>query len=50
LVRIITTSTLQEGSVRIDFFLEQSHDLALASKTIAEERAKVFGLGTYRAS
>jgi len=48
LVGIITTSDIlqafldvmgasEEGSSRIDFLLEQGHDLALASKSIAEE-------------
>jgi acetoin utilization protein AcuB len=59
LVGIITTSDIlqafldvmgasEEGSSRIDFVLEQSHDLALASKTIAEEGGEVLGVGTYR--
>lgn len=59
LVGIITTSDIlqafldvmgasEEGSSRIDFVLEQSHDLALASKTIAEEGGEVLGVGTYK--
>lgn len=38
----------EEGSSRIDFLLEQDHDLALASKTVAEKGGKVIGVGTYR--
>ena len=59
LVGIITTSDIlqafldlmgasEEGSSRIDFVLEQGHDLALASKTIADEGGEVLGVGTYR--
>jgi acetoin utilization protein AcuB len=59
LVGIITTSDIlqafldvlgasEEGSFRIDFLLDQGHDLALASKTIAEEGGEVLGVGTYR--
>lgn len=59
LVGIITTSDIlqafldvmgasEEGSSRIDFLLEQGHDLALASKTIAEEGGEVLGVATYR--
>lgn len=59
LVGIITTSDIlqafldvmgasEEGSSRIDFLLEQGHDLALASKTIAEEGGEILGVGTYR--
>jgi acetoin utilization protein AcuB len=59
LVGIITTSDIlqafldvmgasEEGSSRIDSLLEQGHDLALASKTIAEEGGEVLGVGTYR--
>jgi acetoin utilization protein AcuB len=59
LVGIITTSDIlqafldvmgasEEGSSRIDFLLEEGHDLSLASKTIAEEGGEVLGVGTYR--
>jgi acetoin utilization protein AcuB len=61
LVGIITTSDVlqafldvmgvsDEGSSRIDFVLEQEHDLALASKTVAEEGGEVVGVGTHRDS
>jgi acetoin utilization protein AcuB len=59
LVGIITTSDIlqafldilgasEEGSSRIDFLLEEGHDLSLASKTIAEEGGEVLGVGTYK--
>jgi acetoin utilization protein AcuB len=38
----------EEGSSRLDFLLDGSHDLALASKTIAEEGGEVLGVGTYK--
>jgi acetoin utilization protein AcuB len=58
-VGIITTSDIlqafldvmgasEEGSSRLDFVLERHHDLALASKTIAEEGGEVLGVGTYK--
>ena len=31
-----------------DFLLEEGHDLALASKTIAESGGEILGVGTYR--
>jgi acetoin utilization protein AcuB len=59
LVGIITTSDIlqafldilgasEEGSSRIDFLLEESHDLALASKTITDEGGEILGVGTYK--
>ncbi len=59
LVGIITTSdilkafldlmgALEEGSSRIDFVLDEKHDLALASRTIAEGGGEVLGVGTHK--
>jgi len=59
LVGIITTSdileafldvmgALEEGSSRIDFVLDEKHDLALASRTIAEQGGEVLGIGTHK--
>ncbi|MGH7773005.1 MAG: CBS and ACT domain-containing protein [Candidatus Binatia bacterium] len=60
LVGIITTSDIlrafldvigasDESTIRIDLLLEgEGHDLADASKTIAEEGGEILGVGTYR--
>jgi acetoin utilization protein AcuB len=59
LVGIITTSDIlqafldvmgasEKGSSRIDFMLDEKHDLALASQTIAEEGGEVLGVGTHK--
>jgi len=60
LVGIITTSDIlqaflnvtgatETGSGRIDLLLEgEGHDLAGASKIIAEKRGEILGVGTYR--
>ena len=59
LVGIITSSDIlqafldmlgasEEGSFRIDFVLDEKHDLALASQTIAELGGEVLGVGTHK--
>jgi acetoin utilization protein AcuB len=61
LVGVITTSDIlqafldvmgasEEGSYRIDFLLEDGHDLSLASRTIAEEGGEVLSVGTHKES
>ena len=59
LVGIITSSDIlqaflemlgasEEGSFRIDFVLDEKHDLVLASQTIAERGGEVLGVGTHK--
>jgi hypothetical protein len=59
LVGIITTSDIlqafldmmgasEEGPFRIDFVLDEKHDLALATQTIAECGGEVLGVGTHK--
>jgi acetoin utilization protein AcuB len=59
LVGVITTSDIlqafldmlgasKEGSFRVDFVLEEGHDLALAANTTVEEGAEITGVGIHR--
>jgi len=59
LIGIITSSDIlqafidmlgasEEGSFRIDFVLDEKHDLVLASQTIAERGGEVLGVGTHK--
>jgi acetoin utilization protein AcuB len=59
LVGIITSSDIlqafldmlgasEEGSFRIDFVLDEKHDLAVATQTIAERGGEVLGVGTHK--
>jgi len=61
LVGVITTSDIlqafldmlgasDERSFRIDFVLEEGHDLGLAANTIAEAGGEITGVGTHRDS
>jgi acetoin utilization protein AcuB len=59
LVGIITSSDIlqafldmlgasEEGSFRIDFVLDEKHDLAVGTQTIAERGGEVLGVGTHK--
>jgi acetoin utilization protein AcuB len=59
LVGVITTSDIlqafldmlgasEEGSSRIDFVLDEKHDLAVATQTITERGGEVLGVGTHK--
>jgi acetoin utilization protein AcuB len=59
LVGIITSSDMlqafldmlgasEEGAFRIDFVLDEKHDLVLASQTVTERGGEVLGVGTHK--